>query len=547
MKYSEHIPKVLEGKPSPILTQSTRNATPVASPKPALHRQPGTDFTKALSISSLILILASGMFLSIVIANSARQTLLAKQQEFGLILAENLNHQIYIRFIVPTMQYFQRIALRQPAQYEGLKKIILNTIHGLHIQELRIYDPDHVVSFSTSQENVGKESLAGLTVCKAFEKGEHGFEITSHTSPLGSFLQGTYAPGSVILKTFYPLRLKPEGDKSIPKGTIIGVLEIAQDISDDYHTVVRFQWLIVITTLISSVALFLVLLVIIRKVDRLNAQGISERERLERELHQSEKMASMGRMVAGIAHEIRNPLGIIRSSAELLLKKYASPEDLNGRILKAIFDESQRLSQTVSDFLDYARPRQPKQEVVDLARLLDQALMFLEQDSARSKVMVERRYLLEMCSMRVLGDKDLLYRALYNTLTNALQAMANQVEAENKKQTGRLIIESSATPTELTLTFTDNGPGFDEAIKDKLMDPFFTTKDQGTGLGLAITNNIIRSHDGDLSVENAARGGTRVTIKLPRILESALPKYRPSRSSKKNNPVHPTTPHRAHT
>ena len=125
-------------------------------------------------------------------------------------------------------------------------------------------------------------------------------------------------------------------------------------------------------------------------------------------------------MVAGIAHEIRNPLGIIRSTAELLLKRSKDTDGVNAKLLSAIFDESKRLSKTVGDFLDYARPKAPKQEKVDLAVVLDQALMFLETKCEEQGVAIIRDY---APGLVVLGDKDLLYRAVYNILSNALESM----------------------------------------------------------------------------------------------------------------------------
>ncbi len=462
---------------------------------------------KVLSWSSLVLILISGLFLSIIIANSARQTLLTKQQEFALLLAENLNHQIYRRFILPTIVGFGRIALKQKAQYERLEKVILSTIHGLGIQELRIYDLDRIVSFSTQAGVVGQPGLAGMDVSKALEQGDHSFQIEGKPAPFWNVMQWEDKPGTVVLKTVYPLRSEQELGSGGNEGPIIGVLEIYQDITGDYRTVVRFQWLIISTSLLSSLVLFLILLMIFRKVDRINAQRVVERERLERELHQSEKLASMGRMVAGIAHEIRNPLGIIRSSAELLLKRIGNPDDpkdMNGRILKAIFDEARRLSQTVNDFLDYARPKQPKQESLDLSKVLDQALIFLESEFDKRNVAVEKRYLE---GLRVLGDKDLVYRALYNVLSNAAQAMDGE---------GSLVISSETEDKHVTLTFADSGPGFAPDVKDKVLDPFFTTKDQGTGLGMAIANNIVLSHGGELSLDNGPNGGAVVKMRFPR-------------------------------
>lgn len=461
-------------------------------------------FAKFLSWSSLILVVCSGLFLSVVISNIARQTLLEKQKEFALLLAENLNQQIYRRFTLPTILGMGYIALKVPEQYKRLEQVIQWSTHGLHMREIRIYDNERVVSFSTNKDMIGLEGLTGERVNRALG-GEHSFAIVSAIHPFWAIFDWDIKPGSVMLETVYPLRAErgvlPGADE---ENNIMGVLEMAQDITEDYKTVVRFQWLIISTTLISSLALSFILFMIIRRVDRINAERLAERERLEREMQENEKLASMGRMVASIAHEIRNPLGIIRSSSELLLKKNPVKDDLTSRILKAIFDESKRLSQTVGDFLDYARPKQLKQEPVDLARVLDQALAFLDSEFSKNKVEIERLY---STGLMVLGDKDYLYRAFYNILVNAVQALDGMP--------GKVTLMSEQDEGRVRVIFMDSGPGVDEAVLPKLLDPFFTTKESGTGLGLAITNNIIKSSQGRLEIANAPEKGAMVTLEFP--------------------------------
>ena len=192
----------------------------------------------------------------------------------------------------------------------------------------------------------------------------------------------------------------------------------------------------------------------------------------------------MGRVVASIAHEIRNPLGIIRSSAELLQRRTDKADAGTRRILGAIYDEAVRLSRTVNDFLDYAKPRQPRQDEVDVNLVLDQALAFLEGEMGRCGVVLERQ-----CESSLLshGDKDLLYRAFYNILANGQQALDGPGTIRitgRHDESGRIVLE-----------FFDSGPGFDPATLPNLLDPFFTTKDGGTGLGLPIVQSIITSHE----------------------------------------------------
>lgn len=462
---------------------------------------------KFLSWSSLALILLVNLFLSIFLSNYARQDVLSKQKEFALLLAENLNHQIYQRFTLPTVIGFGRVELSQPAQYDRLEKTVLTTIHSFHVSEVRIYDFDKRVSFSTDKELVGQTGYAGTAILEALEQGNSSFQVVSRTGMFGGIFDFHPKPDAVTLRTIYPLRTERSLVPGNPQGFIMGVLEFTQDITSDYQKVVDFQRIIIVTTLTSSLLLFFILRVIISRAGRINAQRIAERELLERELQQQEKLAGMGRMVAGIAHEIRNPLGIIRSTAELLLKRNKDADGVNAKLLGAIFDESKRLSKTVGDFLDYARPKTPRQDEVDLAVICDQALTFLEQKCEDLGVAVTRAY---APGLVVRGDKDLLYRALYNIVSNALDAMA-----EEPSRPAAITVAAESGPAAVTLTVTDTGPGFCPENKDRLLDPFFTTKDAGTGLGLAIVRNILESHGGSLTLANAPEGGARVAMRFP--------------------------------
>lgn len=460
---------------------------------------------KFLSWSSLVFILATSLFLAVFIANQARETLLEKQKRFALLLAENVNHQIFQRFTLPTLLRFRRIELQNPEQYAQLDKVVSSTTHGLHVLSLRIFDADEVVSYSTDTAQVGREDLSDPLVEKSLEGGPTNFEIKSDVSSLWSMFYPDLEARSVILRTVYTLRAERSILPGGPSGQIMGALEFTQDITEDYATVVSFQWLITITQFLSSLLLFLLLVMFIRRAARIVAERAQEQRRLERELHQSERLAGMGRVVAGIAHEIRNPLGIIKSSAQLLLKKAegAGQDPGSRRILQAMYDEIGRLSQTVNDFLDYARPKQPRMLPVNLAQVLDQAMVFLEREFAAKGVVVIRDYPAELPAQ---GDKGLLYRAVFNILMNAVQALDGA---------GTITIQGRMEDRAALLSFTDSGPGFAPETLPKAADPFFTTKDHGTGLGLAIVATILDSHGAHLAFSNAEAGGARVTLTFP--------------------------------
>ncbi len=449
-------------------------------------------YARTLSWLSLLIILATSLVLSVFISNSARETLLKKQEDFASLLAANLNHQIYRRFMVPTVLAYGRVALRVPAQYERFDEIVRSVIHGLAVQELRVYDFGRIVAYSTDTDDIGRAGLAQEAVELALKGESTEAEILSTFPMWQAPFRLPLKPGSFVLRTVYPLTGEIRSKDGTMEQHIMGVLELSRDITDDYESVLAFQGVIVGMCLLSSIALFIMLIFLIRRAEHILAERMAKNKALEAELHSTEKLVSMGRVIASIAHELRNPLGIIRSSAEFLQKRTDKADNTTKRILVAIYDEACRLSQTINDFLDYARPRKPRDDLVDLALVLEQVMAFLEGELKRHKVSVD--FHLEQ-GLFIKGDKDLLYRAFYNVLVNAQQAMEGP---------GIISVTGKKHGDHIRLTFQDTGPGFAHESLESFFDPFFTTKDSGTGLGLAIVKTIITSHDGNVFLENVS-------------------------------------------
>ncbi|SBV91223.1 Integral membrane sensor signal transduction histidine kinase [uncultured delta proteobacterium] len=470
----------------------------------------------------LVLILAFSIFLAIVVGNRAQDTLLTKQRNFAGILAEHLNQQIFARFSIPAVAAYGRPNLKQNAQYVMLDQTVASLTHGLQVHSLRIFDNDGEIKYSSRDRGeVGHKSPVTEAMVQGVEEAQLPVFVVDRNIPLWEAYLSFFRmkPGAFYLRTIAPmrpvvsLRVSNTASYEWTRAESLGVLEFSQDITSDMADIVRFQWTIVGITLASSLLVVLLLLVFLRRAEAALALRMRERQRLVSELHQHEKLAGMGRVVAGIAHEIRNPLGIIQSSAELLLSRPTASDPVTGKILRAIFDEARRLSQTVSDFLDYARPRQPQQAQVDLARTTRDVLAFLEPELAARNITVRTAFVPQRAGtegLYTLGDKDLLHRAIYNVLINSMQAMDTKGSITIS---GRPLEEKTRDRVELCVA--DSGPGFPVENRERILDPFVTTKDGGTGLGLPIVNNIITSHGGQMSLEDAPGGGAMVRMVLP--------------------------------
>ncbi len=461
---------------------------------PRLTPDPARPFqlAKFLSWTSLILIMGSSLFLAVVISNYAKDTILKKDQGFAKLLSENLNHQIYQRFTLPTVLGFGRVELKNKVQYERLDLVVRSTIHGFGVLLVKIYDLNGYVSYSTDEELVGS-TIDKSTLDQVKKKGILYKVIKDPDVLLWPF---KLRKRSYILKTVAPLRIERE---LFPKnaGEIIGFIEFHQDITEDYKRIYYFQLLITLVVFSSSIILFVLLYLVILRADKMLIERIKEKEELERVLFQNEKLASMGRMVATISHEIKNPLGIIQSTSEMLAKKLASENSSISKLARAIFEESQRLSRIVNDFLDYARPKEPKQMQVNLSEIINNCVRFLAHEGKKKGVKIEVN-LPERLDF--LGDKDLLYRGFYNIINNALEAVSEGGEI-------KIFFKDNDT-----IVIKDTGPGFEDSMIDKYLEPFFTTKDFGTGLGLPIAYNIFKSHGIDMSL--ASDNGGMVILKL---------------------------------
>ncbi len=450
---------------------------------------------KFLSWSSLIVILGVSLFLVFVIGNYAKQNFIKKEKDYSLLLAENLNHQIYHRFVLPVVLSDQKVELRDKTQYERLDQVIHSTIHGFKIVQVRIFDLKGRVSYSTDRSILGRSDLTDKSFQDAL-KGKISFEIIEKGSSKWSFFDFTLPKQKYILRLTFPLRAEgliiPEN-----KRFIIGILQFERDITSDFQNIIYFQDLVATIIFVSFFILFGLLYLIIIKADKLLAKRIKEKERLEKELALSERLASMGRMVSTIAHELKNPLGIIQGSIEILKKKIKD-EPLS-KLVQAIYEEVRRLTIIVNDFLEFARPIRPSFDKVDLLDLVEEAINFLDSEFKKRKIEVISDV---PKGTFVLADKNLLYRAFYNILINACQA----IEKEGK-------IEVKWDDEEKKICFVDSGPGFDMTMLEKYLEPFFTTKNRGTGLGLAIVKNIVSAHNAILTLGRVSeKGGGIVCI-----------------------------------
>ena len=228
---------------------------------------------------------------------------------------------------------------------------------------------------------------------------------------------------------------------------------------------------------------------------------LSARVEMETRLREQAAMARLGEMAAVIAHEVKNPLAGIRGAIQVIGGRLAK-ESKESQIMKEVVARIDALNDLMKDLLLFARPPQPKPLTVDLRLLVKSTADLVRSDPTHAGVNIE----LEGQAPPARADAELLNIVFLNLLVNAAHAMQDQ---------GTIRVSLSGHDGMCRIVFADTGPGIPAAIREKIFNPFFTTKSRGTGLGLVTAKRLIEAHAGTINVECPSTGGTTVTIQLP--------------------------------
>ncbi len=452
---------------------------------------------KYFAFSGLVVIFLVTIILSVLNTHWVKSMQRKKSEDYARVMIENLNHQVFLQFIIPVVMMTGKIQLSNREQFERMDNVVRSTMHSFKVETVNIYSMDNKISYSFDQIMIGRKNYGGT----GYQQARMG-KWNSKLVQRGNLLQILLGfPKEVRLITFAPLRQESKVGKI--SGLVLGVVEIVQDLSEDYKTIFNIQILVIITCTVLMGALFVVLVFVVKRGEGIIQKRAMERLRLKERLAHAERLSSMGEMAAGISHEIRNPLGIIRSSAELLKKKAAKVDPAN-TIPDIIVEEANRLNRIITDFINYAKPRSPNFAACRVEEVIDKNITFLEAQINEQGYVVKKNY--QNSLPEIMADSTMLYQSFLNILINAMQAMPDG---------GRILIEVGAGDHLVTVHFDDEGQGIPHENLGKIWDPFFTTKEMGTGLGLGIVKNIVESHGGSIQIVNRPVRGARVTIELP--------------------------------
>lgn len=224
----------------------------------------------------------------------------------------------------------------------------------------------------------------------------------------------------------------------------------------------------------------------------------------EASARRSERLAALGQLTAGLAHELRNPLGTMKASAEMLLERTGRDEPMLSELAEYISSEVDRTNSLITRFLEFARPSQFRKAPADVHLILESAMEHLERETPGASARVHRNF--DPALPLVDADAELLERVFFNLLRNALEASPPDA---------LVTIKTRRTPTAVEIAFIDRGPGVPPEHRELIFNPFFTTKPGGIGLGLAVSAKIVGDHGGAITVDSEPGEGAAFLVTLP--------------------------------
>lgn len=487
------------------------------------------------SITSFIVIGIVSFLVGEIFSRMEKNALIERSENYAGYIVKNINHALYEDFFTPTISKYGYIDLENnQEQFNRLDKVIKNNIYGLNLKMIYLFDLNGQIIYSNIPGHIGYVLNREENI--QLDSALRGIPASALKPPDMKDSKGVVI-GESFLESYYPIYEYKEGSANIEKQ--VGVLEIYQDMKDlDIQIAVAERKAIIMTG--SSMGLmFLILLMIIKKASSVirikTDQLVEARDNLEvkvgertleikktyerlqetqKRLSRSEKLAGIGTLAAGVAHEINNPLASVASCAEGLMSRidnvdFKSKDDKKvfPDYLKTISDETYRCKSIISKLLDFSRRQMPVFGKVDINGLISDVVKLIDRQKELRKSSIGLNFSSE--PFIIYGDSNQLKQVFLNMVLNAIDATENG---------GEIMISTSRTDEGVQIMFEDTGCGIASENLDKIFEPFFSTKSpgRGTGLGLSICYSIIEEHKGKILVySNGVGKGTTFTIFLP--------------------------------
>lgn len=279
----------------------------------------------------------------------------------------------------------------------------------------------------------------------------------------------------------------------IDETNFVTAILIAEARAEFFNVIEEFNNGLLIFSFINGIVILIAAIFLYRSLKKLIE--------LQNKVKNQEHLVKLGEMAAAVAHEIRNPLGIIRGTNEIISKKYGKSED---EFFKYIPLELDRLNKLINNFLSFARTKELKFEKIDLQSLLSKVKLGFSDNSK-----IDIYFKIEEKVRNIISDPDILEQILLNIIQNSYQSLENS---------GQIVINIFQKQKKyIVFQIEDNGSGIDPETLENVFEPFFTTKEKGSGLGLAISKRLVEQLEGSIQIESKFKTGTIVTILLPMV------------------------------
>ncbi len=487
------------------------------------------------SITSFIVIGIVSFLVGEIFSRIEKNDLIERSENYAGYIVDNINHAMYEDFFNPTINKDGYIDLdNNQDQFDRLDKVIKSNIYGLNLKKVYLFDLNGQIIYSNIAEHVGYVLERGRNM--QLDAAIRGVPASALQDPGMKDSKGVNVEDS-LLESYYPVYEYSNG--AINREKQVGVLEIYQNMNDLDIQITKAHRKAVAITGSSMGLMFLILLMIIKKassVIRLKTDQLVEaRDHLEekvgertqeikqtyerlqetqKRLSRSEKLAGIGTLAAGVAHEINNPLASVAGCAEGLINrmdnvdfKSKDDEDVFPDYLKTICDETYRCKSIISKLLDFSRRQVPVFGKVDINGLLSDIVKLAGRQKELNNLSIELNY--SSKPIIIYGDTNQLKQVFLNMILNAIDAI---------KDGGQIRISTCRSEDDAQIKFENSGCGIASENLDKIFEPFFSTKSpgKGTGLGLSICYGIIEEHKGKILVSSDGVGkGAIFTIILP--------------------------------
>jgi len=459
---------------------------------------------KYFAVASFLVLIVISVPFALFISQGAKDIMVEDFFEnYRNTVGENLNNIFSENFVKTVQSWYSHdgnIHLGDPEQQQLLDRYMKFALRkSKNIELLKVISiEDGMVVYSTDPKYF-KEIIADTPEYKQAVNGKSSSLLLPEGGSGWGLLLGKIG-GVKKVKAYIPITLFTSKNEEY----VAGVFEIILDMTKQYNSIVKFQYFIFGLSLLIMGLIFFALLFVVHNAETIIQNRADEQKTREEQLHQAERLASLGEMVASVSHEIKNPLGIIQSTAELL--SGMNQTDEKQKVLSLVIkEESIRLNNIVTEFLDFARPHELNFQMCQLEEIIRKNISFLGQELEKKGIQVKDNF--GVRSFKLKGDPERLYRAFMNLFINSIQAINGP---------GTIDVRISESRTGYRIEIEDTGSGIHEENLKKIFNPFFTTKEKGSGLGLPIVKNIIEGHEGTISLESVSDSGVVAVITLPK-------------------------------